>query len=494
MAEASAVPVEHVASASTQDLPQVSGYHLPLDGVRAIAAVMVLVFHVAVEVGVVLEPGMRGAVLSSFELAVPLFFALSGVLLYRPWVRATLDDTPRPRAVAYLWRRAVRVLPAYWVLAVVALLLYSREYLGSPWPWIEVLTFTFIYDSDPDWWFGTGPQGLGQIWSLCTEVAFYLSLPVMALLLHRYASRRGLDVHARARRLLVGLGALMLFSVVALLWQFYPVERPHMHAWLPRTLGLFAVGMAMAVLSEWAWRDNRPDASVRRFCRTIAQSPALCWAVAMAALLVSAGPVTGPRFMGTDGFWSAVIQYGTALAFAAFFVAPIAFQPKSDPQRDAANPWAGGGVWLRSVMASRTMTFLATISYGIFLWQFVVLYLWRDFTGQEPFTGSFWLDIGPVFVGTVLAALVSYHVVERPTSRWLYPLVGNVRRELPARLTQLGRAEQVAASAPSTQSASASASSSPSSSSSSSSNSSSSSSSSANSDQGSPSAEGTNDP
>ncbi|MDS1272197.1 acyltransferase [Lipingzhangella sp. LS1_29] len=414
-------------AAEPRDLPQVTGHHAGLDGVRAVAALMVLVFHVAVEVGVVLEPGLRGALLSGFELAVPLFFALSGVLLYRPWVRATLDDTERPRAAAYLWRRAVRVLPAYWVVAVVALLLYSREYLDSVGPWLQVLTLTFIYDPDPSWWFGTGPQGLGQIWSLCTEVAFYLVLPVLALMLHRWARRGRPDVHARARRLLIGLGVLMALSVVALLVQFYPVERPYMHAWLPRTMGLFAVGMALAVLSEWAWRDARPHAPVRRLCRTVAQSPALCWGVAAAAFLVSAGPVTGPRFMGTDGFWSAIIQYATALAFAAFFVAPIAFQPKSDPVRDAAAPWAAGGAWLRTVMAGPTMTFLAKISYGVFLWQFLVLYLWRDFTGQEPFTGSFWLDLGPVFAGTVLAAMASYHLVERPTSRWLYPLVSGKR-------------------------------------------------------------------
>lgn len=394
-------------------LPQIHGHHRPLDGIRAIAALMVLVFHVAVESGAALAPGLRGALLSALELAVPLFFALSGVLLYRPWARAALDGTARPGVKRYLWRRALRVLPAYWVVAVLAMLLFSREQVVSVLAWLEVLTLTFVYNPDP-WFAGTGPPGLGQMWSLCTEVAFYLLLPVLAVLLHR-AARAGRDVNARARRLLAGLGALAGLSVAVLAIQFYPEPQPHMHAWLPRTLGLFAVGMALAVVSEWAWRESGPDGPVRRFCRTVAAAPATCWMVALGAYLISATPATGARFAGTEDIWSAVFQSLAAVIFAFFFLAPIALMAKARPV--GASRWAGGGLWLRTIMESRTMEFLAKVSYGIFLWQFLVLYLWRDFTGQEPFTGSMALDLGPVLGGTILLAALTHRWIEVPTRR-----------------------------------------------------------------------------
>jgi peptidoglycan/LPS O-acetylase OafA/YrhL len=66
--------------------------------------------------------------------------------------------------------------------------------------------------------------------------------------------------------------------------------------------------------------------------------------------------------------------------------------------------------------------FLGRISYGVFLWQFMVLYLWRDFTGQEIFTGSFWLDAVPVTIGTVLLAAASHRWVEEPSRRWSHRL------------------------------------------------------------------------
>ncbi len=62
----------------------VSDRQTSLDGVRAIAAFAVLVFHVAMEAGTALEPGFLGALLSRGEIGVPIFFTLSGLLLYRP--------------------------------------------------------------------------------------------------------------------------------------------------------------------------------------------------------------------------------------------------------------------------------------------------------------------------------------------------------------------------------------------------------------------------
>ncbi|WP_344102238.1 acyltransferase [Nocardiopsis rhodophaea] len=429
-------------------LPQVRGHLTGLDGIRAIAALMVLVFHVAIETGAALHPGVFGALLSGGQYGVPLFFALSGLLLYRPWARAALDGTPRPAALPYLWRRALRVLPAYWIVAVTALLLWSDNRLGSVSAWVEVMTLTFTYDLDP-WWVGTGPYGLGQMWSLCVEVSYYLLLPVIAFLLARYAARGGPGgrrngrgaadtsgapsasiVDARAKRLLIGLAALVVLSLLAFFPQFYPEPRPYMHSWLPRTLGMFAVGMGLAVVSEWAWRESGPDGPVRRFCRTVPRAATLCWALAAIVYLLLCTPAAGPRFVGVDGLWVGWFNTTASMAFAFFLIAPVALMPRHDTapeSTDGAAPaprsrWSDGA-WLRTLLAHPVSVYLGKISYGIFLWQFVVLYLWRGFTGQEIFSGSFWFDIVPVTLGTILCAAATYRWVEGPSRRW-YNAVG----------------------------------------------------------------------
>lgn len=255
---------------------------------------------------------------------MPLFFALSGLLLYRPWARAALDGTAGPRVLGYLWRRGLRVLPAYWIVAGTALLLWSREHLDSARAWVEVLTLTFIYNLDP-WWNGTGPHGLGQMWSLCVEVSFYLLLPLLALVLAWLAARGGDDVNRRARWLLAGILALGVVAVLALIPQFYPEPRPYLHSWLPRSLGMFAVGMALAVVTEWAWREPGADGPVRRLCRTLSHSATLCGALALIVYLLAATPAAGPRFFGVEGLWVALFSMVMSTLFAFFIVAPIAF-------------------------------------------------------------------------------------------------------------------------------------------------------------------------
>ena len=399
-------------------LPQVDGRHETLDGIRAAAALMVLAFHVATETGDALAPGALGGALSALDLAVPLFFTLSGVLLYRPWARAALDGTPSPAVLPYLWRRFMRVFPAYWVVALAALLLYSREHLDAPGYWLKTLTLTFPFNTDPAWT-GTGPYGLGQMWSLSVEVGFYLLLPVFSLLLSLWA-RRGRTPDSRGRRLLWGLGTMALLAFAALLPQFLPEPRPYMHLWLPRTLGMFAAGMALAVLSEWARRESGPDGPVRLLCRTLSSSPGVCWLTAGGFFALAATDATGGRFIGTGDLWTSVFASAADIGFAFWIIAPAALAPAPagppPPLRSAA-AWSGGR-WLGSLLRHRVCRYLAKVSYGVFLWQFIALYAWRDFTGQEAFTGSFWSDMVPVTLATVLLAAATHRWVEEPARRW----------------------------------------------------------------------------
>lgn len=76
-----------------------SGHVDALDGVRALAAVAVLVFHVAIESAAALRDNFFSSLLARGDVAVPIFFALSGLLLYRPYARAALlGSVPRTPA------------------------------------------------------------------------------------------------------------------------------------------------------------------------------------------------------------------------------------------------------------------------------------------------------------------------------------------------------------------------------------------------------------
>ena len=163
-----------------------------LTGVRALAAILVLTTHAAYTTGKYTH-GYLGVVYSRMEIGVPIFFVLSGFLLFGPWVRAAAAGTAAPSLSRYARHRVRRIMPAYAVTVLAAYLIYHFRDAG-PNPGhsfnglLRNLTLTQIYTDS--YLYSHLHQGLTQMWSLAVEVAFYLVLPGLAYLLLVLLCRR----------------------------------------------------------------------------------------------------------------------------------------------------------------------------------------------------------------------------------------------------------------------------------------------------------------
>lgn len=393
------------AAGDVRDLPAVGGHLDAMDGVRAVASFGVLVYHVASTTGASLREGFLPALLSRGDIAVPIFFLLSGFLLYRPWAREAMEGTEGttpPRVGDYLWKRALRILPAYWLVVAVALSLWSWPRAADPVSWLPFLLLVQNYVPDP-WWAGASPPGLGQMWSLSVEMTFYLALPLIAVAL-RALARRGADPVARARLLLTGVCALALVSPLWAIFSHLPVHRPELGLWLPRSMLYFATGMALAVVSLWAHAETDPDAPVRRLTRGLRESWVTCWIIAALVYAVAASPVAGGRLFEIQDLWTDIFEMTLYTVFVLALLAPVALQT-SEPSP------------LRSLLGNRVMRYLGRISYGVFLWQFVVIVGWYELTGQQSFTGGLLTTLVVCTAFTVLLADLSHRLVEAPALR-----------------------------------------------------------------------------
>ena len=98
-----------------------------IEGLRAVAAGSIVIYHVwlySSPSGPVDAGYLSRFALPHLSVGVTLFFALSGYLLYRPIAASLLETGQVPDVRNYLRNRALRILPAYWViLAVVAVVL-----------------------------------------------------------------------------------------------------------------------------------------------------------------------------------------------------------------------------------------------------------------------------------------------------------------------------------------------------------------------------------
>lgn len=160
-----------------------------LDGLRACAVLMVVVFHsygLARTYGSFRVGGFDYEfIVSRTHLGVDLFFILSGFLLARPWFAAGPDQ--RPRVLPFLRRRIARIVPAYYLSLVLVLAVFGaldmipRAVLVG---WNGVvnigshLLFLQAYVPIASSAFN---RSNGVWWSLTVEMTWYLVLPIFVL-------------------------------------------------------------------------------------------------------------------------------------------------------------------------------------------------------------------------------------------------------------------------------------------------------------------------
>ncbi|WP_037147289.1 acyltransferase family protein [Rhodococcoides fascians] len=352
-----------------------------LEGMRALAAIGIVVTHVAFQTGAAESP-LMGRIWGRFDLTVAIFFALSGFLLWRPHAAQARGLTQAQSARRYFWSRAVRILPAYWVV-VVLVLLFLPHAGGDYRVWLANLSLTQVFVPL------TLTEGMTQMWSLSVEVAFYLLLPVFAWLMVRL---RG----ASARyRISVLLGA----SAVTLSWGFLPIttaEAIHHDNWLPGYLPWFAAGMVLAEVSVG------PQTWVHRWARRSWVMPS----IAVTAFVLSATPLAGPQGLVRPEPWQFELKivFGAVLAFA--MLSPLVLADTGRRHRLFEHP---------------VMLTLGRWSYGIFIWHLAVLAVVFPVFGIIPFSGGMWFVLTVTLALSIPVAAASYALVEEPARRRFAP-------------------------------------------------------------------------
>jgi len=362
-----------------------------LDALRALAAFAVLVTHVGFQTGAT-QQGTWGAVTARFDVGVAIFFVLSGYLLTLPHVRAADQRTPAPDARRYLWHRAIRILPAYWAACLAAVLLLPENDGVSRATVLRNLGLVQIYRR------GDLLQGFTQTWSLCTEVVFYLLLPLLGVWLVR-SLRRG-----HVASVVVTLAALVVLNEAFLVVSQGTtiLDRGLTGFWLPSFTSWFAGGMALAVLRN---SEHPRVRRIRAWLDSAAAAPLACWTIAVATLLVAATPLAGPRgFEAEPTAGEAIAKNLLYLAVAVLLMIPVAF----GLERPSA---------FRRRLSSRSWRFLGEISYGVFLWHLTVLALVLRLLSVPLFGGDFVPVLVLTTAGSLLIATASLVVLERPALR-----------------------------------------------------------------------------
>jgi peptidoglycan/LPS O-acetylase OafA/YrhL len=385
----------------SQERPS-TGRRIPgVEGLRALAATAVVGVHVwYVGNRLPVEHARLNGVASQLTLGVTLFFCLSGFLLYGPFARALLEGSPRPSTRAYLRNRALRIVPAYWAVLLVAgvgLGLLTRSFAGGqddvgritdPFRLVQQATLTHQWHPSAAW------TGLMPAWTLSVEVVFYLVLPFLALAAARLAHRipvRAAVLAPAAGLLVAGLAgkAVARWAVPGL--PFTPTWHSVLEASFLAQCDLFAFGMVLAVIR------------VEVLGGRLAIAPRTRTLLLPAAVALLVGSMWG---LGSTGQLTASAWNTTAaLAIAALMALVVLPRPGADTSR------------VVRFLEWPAVAGMGVVSYGVFLWHQPIVDALRlhDLLAHGLAGGA--VNYAVVLLLAAAVAALSHRFVEAPALR-----------------------------------------------------------------------------
>lgn len=353
------------AAREAQEEPRSISYIPGFDGLRAIAALIVIAFHL----------GLPGFGLG--WTGVNLFFVISGFLITRILLAAKNDAYFFQR---FYFRRSLRIFPIYYIsFAVLLIVALARGWGVGAWPWYAfyLQNWKLALTGNPEFhgWFS-------HSWSLACEEQFYLIWPFVVWAL----SRRALTATIIG---LILLGPTTRWVVITLTDNTWAVFAP-----LLCIVDALAWGAAGAMLYPRAG-ENRP--SIRAIY--------VRWAfVATLGLCCGALALAPSR----EVFWK--------VDYLLDFSAGVVFFGLLGPLFLSVLLMICAGGLLTSALEVAPLRYLGRISYGLYLYHWPILLMTDNFLNMWPqaasLVGSTQVVLLKLSVTFIVAAL-SFELLER---------------------------------------------------------------------------------
>ena len=377
-------------------------YITGLDGIRAIAVIMVLAYH------------LKLALFKSGFLGVTVFFVLSGYLITGILISEVEEEGTIDLKNFWL-RRIRRLVPAVMSMAVVIIFVSTvvnrviftkgcKDFLASVLGfnnWWQIFNKVSYFEA------AGVPSPFTHCWSLAIETQFYLIYPLILLGIYKLAKSRG---EGRAKRGLLFAGVtllLALISVILMIVLFDP-QQDASRVYYGTDTRAFSLlfGALLAILWEYRMVPRRLSASVNM----------VLGSVSFAVLLVMTIAING-----SSNFWYRGGQFvGTILTVLVIYAV------------------SGRKTWLSRFLSNPVLKWIGDRSYSIYLWHYPIILLI-----SKGIKASWWITLIELVLSVALAEL-SYRFIETPIRHGIIGEYLNILRSRPKSRQEKKRQIQVA--------------------------------------------------
>ena len=377
-------------------------YITGLDGIRAIAVIMVLAYH------------LKLALFKSGFLGVTVFFVLSGYLITGILISEVEEEGTIDLKNFWL-RRIRRLVPAVMSMAVVIIFVSAvvnrviftkgcKDFLASVLGfnnWWQIFNKVSYFEA------AGVPSPFTHCWSLAIETQFYLIYPLILLGIYKLAKSRG---EGRAKRGLLFAGVtllLALISVILMIVLFDP-QQDASRVYYGTDTRAFSLlfGALLAILWDYRMVPRRLSASVNM----------VLGSVSFAVLFVMTIAING-----SSNFWYRGGQFvGTILTVLVIYTV------------------LGRKTWLSRFLSNPVLKWIGDRSYSIYLWHYPIILLI-----SKGIKASWWITLIEIVLSVVLAEL-SYRFIETPIRHGIIGEYLNILRSRPKSRQEKKRQVQVA--------------------------------------------------
>ena len=377
-------------------------YITGLDGIRAIAVIMVLAYH------------LKLALFKSGFLGVTVFFVLSGYLITGILISEVEEEGTIDLKNFWL-RRIRRLVPAVMSMAVVIIFVSAvvnriiftkgcKDFLASVLGfnnWWQIFNKVSYFEA------AGVPSPFTHCWSLAIETQFYLIYPLILLGIYKLVKSRE---EGRANRGLLFAGVtllLELISVILMIVLFDP-QQDASRVYYGTDTRAFSLlfGALLAILWEYRMVPRRLSASVNM----------VLGSVSFAVLLVMTIAING-----SSNFWYRGGQFfGTILTVLMVYAV------------------SGRKTWLSRFLSNPVLKWMGDRSYSIYLWHYPTILLI-----SKGIKASWWITLIEIVLSVVLAEL-SYRFIETPIRHGIIGEYLNILRSRPKSRQEKKRQIQVA--------------------------------------------------
>lgn len=341
-----------------------NNYIKGIDGLRAIAVLMVFAYHLKL-------PFAKGGL-----LGVTVFFVISGFLITRILV-SEIESTDTINLKNFWIKRIRRLLPAVLTMAAVlifATAVFNRVLFTKACQDLASAVFCYnnwhqIFNQVSYFENAGAPSPLTHCWSLAIEAQFYLVYPLLLLVLSRFENRKRLSAGTALGLAVISLG---------LMWILFDPAKDPSRVYYGTDTRVFSLlfGSFLAMAEEYAGIGNKIPDILREAVGT----------VSLAGLLY--------MMIRIDGYSSFLYRGGQGLASLLAVLVILALLNENSI--------------LNKALSLYPFQWIGERSYGIYLWHYPIILL---FSGGKK--SAWWMIILDILLTVVLSAL-SYYFIETP--------------------------------------------------------------------------------